>query len=569
MAISANVALTVDDIGLVGGRVFRVGDHGVVVQGNRIASFSDDGVVFEALDYEPAPGGWGKVDPYFVHDNGDGTMNVYFRLTGPGLPLTHDDVYVTLNADTGAKIGPTHDLPYSQFGDLGAMGHTDVAGHADGQMLQQAISLSDGTIALVDTANVLNQFVFKIVNADGTSVALSSSLGSGIFNHGSQLLFDLTEVGDKVAVVWSETAPGSTGAPVHLRLMNKDGVFAGSEISLGNTSSMPFGATPAAQVETLSDGRILVVWVENDTDSGPDTDQTSTWFSILNADGSESVGATLVNAEVVKAREDTPLVVVTEDGFVIGYSVLDLAGTQEGRLKEYDANGALLDTEAGAYLWGVDDIVRTDNNTAFVVGGNVYEITLPGADTSLDDGGGVGDKPIVGTNGKDTLRGGAGNDELIGKGSADKMFGAGGNDDLLGGSGNDKLYGDAGSDRLEGGRGNDAIFGGNGKDKLFGDKGTDTLSGGKGVDVLTGGNGADKFVFKKGHGKDTVKDFKDDVDTIQLDDTLWSGTLTKKQVIKKFASVDGDDMIFDFGKNELKIKGFSDLTEIKDDFDII
>ncbi|MEP2785141.1 MAG: calcium-binding protein [Pseudoruegeria sp.] len=562
MAISVNVALTVDDVGLSGGRVFRVGDNGVVIQGNMIGSFDDDGVVFAAVEFEAAPGGWGDIDPYFVHDNGDGTMNVYYRITGPDLPLTHTDVYVTLDAETGATIGSPQELPYSQTGDLGALGHTNASGQADGQMLQQAISLSDGTIALVDTTNILNQFVFKIVNADGSSVALSTSLGSGIFNHDSQLLFDLTEVGDKVAVVWTETS--ATGAPVHVQLMNKDGSFSGDIISLGNTSSTPFGATPAAQVETLSNGSILVVWVENGTDSGPDTDQTSTWFAILNPDGTESVSATLVNTEVDKAREDTPLVIVTEDGFVIGYSVLDFAGIQEGRLKEYDADGTLLDTETGAYLYGADDIVRTDNNTAFVVGGNIYEISLPGADTSLDEdtgsGGGSGGKTLVGTKAADTISGGKGDDDIKGKGKGDKLFGKNGDDEIRGGSGND---------RLEGGKGLDKLYGDSGKDKLFGDAGKDVLDGGKGNDLLTGGGAADKFVFKKGYGKDTITDFKDNVDTIRLDDALWGGGLNKKKILNKFAEVDGDDIVLDFGKHELRIEDFTNINALKNDIDII
>ncbi|MFT7595989.1 MAG: Ca2+-binding RTX toxin-like protein [Paracoccaceae bacterium] len=572
MAISVNVALTIDDIGLTGGRVYRVGDNGVVIRGNMIAAFDDDGAVFSAVEFEPAPGGFGKIDPYHVHDNGDGTMNVYYRLTGSGLPLTHNDVYVTLNAETGGKIGPTHDLPYSGdgLGGTGGMSHTDASGHADGQMLQQAISLSDGTIAMVDSATTLNTYVFKIVNADGTHVSLSTSFDTGGSNHDSQLLFDLAEVGNKIAVVWARNAPGDTGAPVKLQLFNKNGSLSGPEIELGNTSSTPFGNTPAAQIETLSDGRMLVVWTENGTSSGPDTDQSSTWFSILGADGSVSVAATLVNSEVTAAREDTPMVIVTESGFVIGYSVLDFAGIQEGRLKEYDANGTLLDTETKAYIWGVDDIVRTDNNTAFVVGGNIYEITLPGADTPLDDGGtGTGGKTLIGANGKDTLRGGAGDDKLVGKGKADMLFGRDGKDELLGGKGNDQLHGNKGNDRLEGGTGNDKLYGDAGKDKLFGDAGADILDGGKGVDSLTGGKGADVFVFKKGYGKDTVKDFKDDVDTVQFDDALWNGTLSKQQVINKFANIVDGDMVFDFGKHELTIKGFTDLSEIKDDFDII
>jgi len=557
MAISVNVVLTIDDIGLTGGRVYRVDDNGIVINGNLIAAFDDDGVVFAAVEFEPAPGGFGKIDPYHIHDNSDGTMNVYFRLTGPNLPLTHSDVYVTLNADTGAKIGPTHDLPYAgdKLGGTGGMGHTDATGRAHGQMLQQALSLSDGTIAVVDGNSL------KIVKADGSHISQSTAFSGGVTSHDSQLLFDLAEVGNKIAVVWAT----SSGKPVQLQLFNKDCSLSGNEISLGNSSSTPFGNTPAAQIETMTDGRMLVVWVENGTSSGPDTDETSTWFSILNANGSVSVAATLVNSEVTAAREDTPLVIVTESGFVIGYSVLDFAGIQEGRLKEYDANGKVLDTETGAYIWGVDDIVRTDNNSAFVVGGNISEIGLPGADTSLGGGG----KMLIGTNGKDTLRGGAGDDKLAGKGKADKLFGNGGKDELLGGKGNDQLHGNKGNDRLEGGAGNDQMFGDGSNDRLFGGAGADTLDGGKGRDALTGGKGPDTFVFKKFYGKDTIRDFKDDVDTILFDKNLWNGTLNKQQVINKFASVVGTDMVFDFGKHELTIKDFTELSEIRDDFEII
>ena len=659
MAISVNLALTIDDIGLASGRVFRVGDNAVVIRGNQIAAFDDDGVVFEMLEYEPAPSGFGaEVDPYFVHDNGDGTFNVYFRLSGGGLPLTHKDVYITLNAETGAKIGPTHDLPASQFGDLGAMGHTS-GGKASGQMLQQAISLSDGTIAIVDTSTALNQAIFKIVNADGTSVAISTAFTPAITNHDSQLLFDLSEVGDKVAVVWANATQGTTGAPVKVQMFNRDGTTSGSEISLGNTSSTVNGVFPAAQAETLENGKLLVVWTEFSPTSGPDTDESSTWFSILNADGSVSVAATMVNTEITAAREDTPLVITTESGFVIGYSVLDFAGTQEGRLKEYANDGTLLDSKTGAYIWATDDIVRTDNNTAFVVGGNVYEITLPGADTPLDGGGGGGGKTLTGTAGADTLTGGAGDDKLIGKGGGDSLFGKGGNDEILGGKGKDTAHGNGGNDRIEGGDGNDKLFGedgadklfggsgddtlkggkgkdilhgdkgkdtleggdgndklfgedgkdklfggngddilkgGNGNDtlrgnkgkdrleggnnddklfgdsgndKLFGNKGADILDGGKGADALTGGLGQDVFVFRSGYGKDRIKDFQDDIDTIQLDSGLWSGNLTKQQVIDQFATVVGSDILFDFGQDELTLQGFTDLTALKNDMDIL
>lgn len=564
MAISTSLALGFNDIGLGSGRVYRVGDNGVIVSGNQIAAFDDDGLVFSAVEFEPAPGGFGRITPFHVHDNQDGTMNVYFRLTGSSLPLTHRDVYVTLNAETGAVTGPLTDLPYAGVDGLGGMGHTNSSGQADGQMLQQAVSLSDGTIALIDTATTLNQFLFKIVNPDGTVVSQSASLGTMVSSYAQQLLFDMTEVGDKIAVAWTNSI--GTGAPAHLRLLNKDGSFASAQIDLGNATSTVFGATPAVQVETLESGKFVIVWVESDTTSGPDQDQSSVWFSIRNADGSEAVAATLVNTEITLKRQDTPLLVATESGFVVGYSVLDLAGTQEGRLKEYDLTGALLDTETGAYAWGSDDIVRTDNNSAFVVGGNVTEIVLPGADTPLDPpvvnddelltgtagadtlNGGVGDDTLVGLSGNDRLNGGTGADDLKGGLGADKLFGGDGSDTIDGGkgrdtvqmgrgndlynghpqgtnAGRDTVYGGGGKDTIDGGGGNDVfygndgrdhIFGGTGNDRLFGgaqgdvmngEKGADTLNGGAGNDKLTGGNGNDVFVFADGFGQDTIFGF--------------------------------------------------------------
>lgn len=42
------------------------------------------------------------------------------------------------------------------------------------------------------------------------------------------------------------------------------------------------------------------------------------------------------------------------------------------------------------------------------------------------------------------------------------------------------------------------------------------MEGGAGDDTLTGNAGADKFVFASGHGNDTITDFTDGEDTIDL-----------------------------------------------------
>ncbi len=98
-----------------------------------------------------------------------------------------------------------------------------------------------------------------------------------------------------------------------------------------------------------------------------------------------------------------------------------------------------------------------------------------------------------------------------------------------GGSGNDVLRGNQANNTLQGNAGND---------KLYGMLGNDKLDGGKGNDVLTGGAGQDDFVFKKGYGRDTITDFKDNVDDIDL----RSYNFSKVDTVLGKASQVGDDV---------------------------
>ena len=101
-----------------------------------------------------------------------------------------------------------------------------------------------------------------------------------------------------------------------------------------------------------------------------------------------------------------------------------------------------------------------------------------------------------------------------------------GNDVLTGTSGNDTINGLAGDDVLTGLRGNDIINGGDGSDNLSGGKGFDTLNGGLGNDILVGGVGNDVFVLGAGLGVDTISDFGNSQDTMQLINGLTFGQLS-------------------------------------------
>lgn len=103
-------------------------------------------------------------------------------------------------------------------------------------------------------------------------------------------------------------------------------------------------------------------------------------------------------------------------------------------------------------------------------------------------------------------------------------------DVLLGGAGNDSLFGEGGNDILDGGDDDDTLLGGSGDD---------TLIGGEGSDLLFGNEGDDVFQFSSldeipTGGRDIIKDFETNSDTIFLDgiltgtilDNLISGNLT-------------------------------------------
>ena len=89
---------------------------------------------------------------------------------------------------------------------------------------------------------------------------------------------------------------------------------------------------------------------------------------------------------------------------------------------------------------------------------------------------------------------------------------------LMGRDGDDTLYGgpDGGDDSIYGENGNDSIFGGMGNDTVHGGTGNDTIYGGAGDDALSGGPDNDTFVFAPDGGADTVYDFADGDDKIDL-----------------------------------------------------
>lgn len=138
---------------------------------------------------------------------------------------------------------------------------------------------------------------------------------------------------------------------------------------------------------------------------------------------------------------------------------------------------------------------------------------------------------------------------------------------LAGTDGKNDLWTTDGNDRLLGRGGNDSLSGGAGNDVLLGGKGRDTLDGGQGDDTLTGGSWADTFVFFLGH--DTIRDFKDDVDTIHINSTSVADG-ADVQYIVDMAEVIGGNTVIDFGMgNVLTIEGLTNANLLLDDLVIV
>lgn len=294
----------------------------------------------------------------------------------------------------------------------------------------------------------------------------------------------------------------------------------------GSGIGIPYGTDSAPQTYMMADIAALqyLYGADFDTNSGNTTYRWTPGSSRTWVDGA---------------------VAIDPDGGRIFATIWDGGGTDTYDLGAY-ATDLMLDLRPGKHSL-FSSAQAADLGGGVSAKGNIYNaLQYEGDKRSLIENarGGSGDDTITGNAGRNALFGNNGKDVLDGLAGKDKLAGGGGGDILKGGGGNDRLLGAAGGDRLDGGGGRDS---------------------------LTGGKGGDVFVFARGYGKDVVRYFQDDIDTIRLNDNLWGGAgFGKQKVIDTFASVVNGDVVFDFGKKGmLTLDGFSDLAELKDDLILV
>ena len=201
-----------------------------------------------------------------------------------------------------------------------------------------------------------------------------------------------------------------------------------------------------------------------------------------------------------------------------------------------------------------------------VIFGTQGRDTLPGTDQDDVIRGWAADGDPA-TDLGDRLSGLGGDDKLSGGGGDDLLVGGDGDDTLAGGDGDDRLGGFNGADQLLGGNGSDQLSGGGGADVLAGGAGPDQLEGGGGADLLFGGGGRDSFDFRRGYDMDTILDFKDDVDTLELGSSL--GVTSRSEALSRAEVVDGDTVFaFDTG-DVLVVENIADPNLLRDDIYIV
>lgn len=213
-----------------------------------------------------------------------------------------------------------------------------------------------------------------------------------------------------------------------------------------------------------------------------------------------------------------------------------------------DGNDALLGFEGADVLNGGNGFDTAEYS--YSPGGITINLANPAANT----GEAVGDsyvsiERVIATYYNDVITGSSANDVIAALHGNDVLAGGDGDDTLLGGPGADQMHGGIGFDsveysadgavtadlanpsantgnaagdtyssieRLIGSYFSDVLAGTSGAEVFYGLSGGDQINGRGGDDTIFGGAGADSFIFQPGSGADTIMDFADGVDLIDL-----------------------------------------------------
>ena len=237
--------------------------------------------------------------------------------------------------------------------------------------------------------------------------------------------------------------------------------------------------------------------------------------------------------------------------------VIDYSGSFEGveaRLggsQTFDGGFA-----TGDSFQGIENLIGSSFNDILV--GNVRANVLTGNDGADFLNGDRGNDTLLGGDGDDTIVGGFGQDTIDGGDGIDQVRYANANSravvDLSTGTGTaGHSFGDTltNVENLFGSAFNDVFTGDAGDNELNGWGGVDRLDGGAGDDVLIGGAGNDRFIFSDNWDNDTITDFEDGGDLIDLRNITGVTSLADLMI----ANNANGDAVITFGDDTITLEG--------------
>ena len=284
------------------------------------------------------------------------------------------------------------------------------------------------------------------------------------------------------------------------------------------------------------------------------------WMAIYSYEGQDSFDLTIESGSTLRVSFANGPSGVNVD---VGAGVVKNDGYGNSEILDVTSNGGRLELEGSHFS---DRLIGSSDDERFILGGgNDYANGRGGSDlvrydrygaeyvnANLGKGKATGDwfgETFTHTiKNMEDLRGTRdGDDTLTGNGKANEIRGGGGDDRLFGKGGNDDLRGQDGDDVLNGA------------------KGKDLLNGGSGDDILVGGGNADMIIFDGTvfEGSDTIRDFKNGTDSLQI-----SGTSFDDLKIQKTGGGSDTRITLDSG-TEILLEGVSKSQIDAGDFDFV
>ncbi|MCB1518308.1 MAG: calcium-binding protein [Hyphomicrobiaceae bacterium] len=380
--------------------------------------------------------------------------------------------------------------------------------------------------------------------------------------------------GGGFVVTWSSSFQDGDSLGVYQQLFDASGNKVGSEVKVGTGDSRS-----EPEIIALANGGWLNVWHALGKD---EAGTLGVYMQQYNSNGTTRGAEKLVNTHTANHQSDHQITALADGGWVVTWMSLNQAvsgeydvyqqvynadGTKQGgetHVNSTDTHITAAFTYVHVKVAALDDggwVVVWQNNNTDTDG---YSIHMQVYDSDGSRRGGqrqvnveeTGDQAAMSVsaleNGDFVIAWQSKNQDGDDWGIFQRKFETVENLNLTGNSNANTLVGDWGQDVLNGRAGDDILRGMDGKDELIAGKGTDTLTGGK---------GGDTFTFNKRWDTNTIRDFENGKDLIDLSAFGYARKRDALAQFQEWGTANDNKVKFSDKGTVIKVKGV-DLGDI-------